>query len=50
MVVRRGRFLCGAVTYGDFHPQFHVHYAERVPWIELADGLPRFDHHGSGDV
>jgi hypothetical protein len=31
----------------DFQPQFHVHYAERLPWVELADGLPRFEHGGS---
>jgi hypothetical protein len=24
-------------------PQFHVYWSERVPWIELADGLPRFE-------
>lgn len=30
-----------------FAPQFHVHWAERVPWIELSDGLPRHEHGGS---
>lgn len=30
-----------------FAPQFHCHWAERLPWIELADRLPRF-HGGSG--
>jgi hypothetical protein len=28
----------------DFAPQFHVHWAERVPWVELADDLPRHEH------
>ena len=32
----------------DFAPQFHVHDAERLPWIELADALPRFPHSGGG--
>jgi hypothetical protein len=31
----------------DFAPQFHVHYEERVPWVELADDLPR--HEGESD-
>ncbi len=26
-----------------FVPQFHVHWAERLPWIELADDLPKYD-------
>ncbi len=26
-----------------FAPQFHVHWAERVPWIALADDLPKFE-------
>ncbi len=24
-----------------FKPTFHVHYAKHLPWIKLADGLPR---------
>ncbi len=24
-----------------FIPQFHVFYAERTPWFEIADDLPR---------
>ena len=27
-----------------FAPQFHVHVAEKLPWIELGDDLPRYDH------
>jgi hypothetical protein len=27
-------------------PQFHVHVAERLPWLELADALPK--HPGAG--
>lgn len=30
----------------DFAPQFHVHWAERVPWITLSDTLPRFEQGG----
>ena len=30
----------------DFAPQFHVHDAERLLWITLADDLPRFPHVG----
>jgi hypothetical protein len=26
----------------DFAPQFHVHTEERLPWVKLADGLPRY--------
>ncbi|MBF9031391.1 GFA family protein [Rhodobacterales bacterium HKCCE3408] len=25
----------------DFAPQSHVHWSEHVPWVELADTLPR---------
>jgi hypothetical protein len=28
-------------------PQAHVHWAERVPWIELADTLPKYERGGS---
>jgi hypothetical protein len=24
-------------------PQFHVHVAEKLPWITLADGLPQYE-------
>jgi len=26
-----------------FVPQFHTHYAERLPWVEIADSLPKYD-------
>ncbi len=26
----------------EFAPEFHVHYGERLPWLETADGLPRY--------
>jgi hypothetical protein len=32
----------------DFRPDFHVHFAERVPWADINDGLPRFEHGGDG--
>lgn len=25
-----------------FRPQFHVHCAERIPWFEVRDALPRY--------
>jgi hypothetical protein len=28
-------------------PQGHVHWAERVPWVELGDHLPKYQHGGS---
>ena len=28
---------------GRYVPQFHVNWAERLPWIELADDLPKYD-------
>lgn len=31
-----------------FEPTFHVHWAERVPWVELADDLKRYPHEGGG--
>jgi hypothetical protein len=29
-----------------FQPDFHVHWAERVPWVELADDLEKYPHSG----
>jgi hypothetical protein len=29
-----------------FEPQFHVHWAERVGWVEVSDDLPRFARGG----
>jgi len=23
-------------------PQFHVHWAEKLPWVEISDSLPRY--------
>jgi hypothetical protein len=28
-------------------PQFHVYWSERLPWIELADSLPRHERGAS---
>ena len=28
---------------GDFKPQLHVFIAERIPWMELSDDLPRYE-------
>ena len=32
----------------DFVPEFHVHYGERLPWLALADALPRYRRGTSG--
>ena len=37
-------YAAGLEDPRDFKPEFHVHCAEQVPWIELADDLPRFPH------
>jgi hypothetical protein len=35
-------------TAAHLHPQEHVHWASRVPWVgEMHDGLPRQDANGS---
>lgn len=31
----------------DFTPQFHVHVAEKLPWINLADGLPQYERNAN---
>lgn len=28
---------------GEFRPQLHVFVAERIPWMELEDDLPRYE-------
>jgi len=25
-----------------FEPAFHVHYADRLPWLHLSDDLPKY--------
>ncbi len=30
-----------------YAPKAHVYYSERLPWIEMRDGLPKYD--GTGD-
>ncbi len=33
-----------------FQPKAHFHWAEREPWLQIADGLPKFDATaGSGE-
>lgn len=39
-------YAAGLEDSRGFAPQGHVHYAERVPWVELADHLPRYAHGG----
>jgi hypothetical protein len=31
----------------DVTPQFHVHVAEKLSWIKLADGLPQYERSSS---
>jgi len=28
---------------GEFRPRVHVFFAERIPWMELVDDLPRYE-------
>lgn len=28
---------------GEYPPQVHVFFAERIPWMELSDNLPRYE-------
>lgn len=30
----------------NFEPRFHVHYAERLSWADINDGLRRYDRSG----
>ncbi len=32
--------------HAGFVPDFHVHWTERVPWVQLADELPKHPHGG----
>ncbi len=41
-------YACGLVDPSAYAPTFHVHYEEKVPWMEIADDLKRFPHSGSG--
>ena len=34
----------------DFAPQFHVHYGEHMPWIEVSDDLPRYQRGSNGPL
>jgi hypothetical protein len=31
----------------DFSPEFHVHVAEKLPWVELADRLPQYERNAA---
>ena len=44
-----GELYLHAATLDDpalFTPQAHLHWAERVPWLALADGLPKYPGRG----
>lgn len=34
----------------DFAPQGHVHWEERLPWVELADHLPKKEGRGRAEA
>lgn len=41
-------YACSLDDPSAYKPAFHVHCAERVPWMEIADTLPRFQHSSRG--
>ncbi len=41
-------YACSLDDPSTYVPDFHVHCAEKVPWMEIADDLKRFPHSGSG--
>ena len=32
-----------------FAPEFHVHYAEGLPWLHIADDLPKYPRYATKD-
>jgi hypothetical protein len=32
-----------------FEPEFHVHCADKLPWLHIADDLPKYQRMASGD-
>jgi len=45
-----GEYHIPAISLDDpesYTPKAHVYYSERLPWIEMRDGLPK--HNGTGD-
>ncbi|WP_299620250.1 GFA family protein [Pelagibius sp.] len=40
-------YAAGLETPEDFVPDFHVHWAERLPWVHLDDDLPKYEKTGS---
>ena len=43
-------YVCTLDDPQNFVPTGHVFHAERVPWFEVHDALPRFDGSGSGAI
>ncbi len=41
-------YLASLEGASGLEPEFHVFVAEKVPWIELGDGLPKYLHGTSG--
>lgn len=40
---------CSLDVLTDVGPQDHTFTSSQVPWLKLADGLPRFPHSGSAE-
>ncbi len=40
-------YLAALDGAADFEPEFHVHSCEKVPWLKIADDLPKYP--GSAD-
>ena len=40
-------YAAGLEEPQDFVPDFHVHWAERLPWVHLDDDLPKYEKTGS---
>ena len=43
-------YVCTFDDPQNFVPTGHVFHAERVPWFEIHDALPRFEDSGSGVI
>ncbi len=43
-------YAAGLEDSSKFQPEFHVHYAERVPWVALSDSLPKHAHSSEDDA
>lgn len=37
-------YAAGLSDPAQFKPEFHVYYAEKLPWLHLHDDLPKYPH------